>query len=69
MICDFNGIKRIRLDSSDKEKNIQLEMERQQCSSSTVSCGASALMPSSPTLDPARLKEAIEADRYAFIKI
>ena len=69
MICDFNGIKRIRLDSSDKEKNIQLEMERQQCSSSTASCGASALMPSSPTLDPARLKEAIEADRYVFTKI
>ena len=46
----------------DKEKNIQLEMERQ-CSSSAVSCGASALEPSSPTLDPARLKEAIEADR------
>ena len=62
MICDFNGIKRMRLDSSDKEKNIQLEMERQ-CSSSAVSCGASALEPSSPTLDPARLKEAIEADR------
>ena len=62
MICDYNGIKRIRLDSSDKEKNIQLEMERQ-CSSSSASCGASALMPSSPTLDPARLKEAIEADR------
>ena len=52
----------MRLDSSDKEKNIQLEMERQ-CSSSAVSCGASALEPSSPTLDPARLKEAIEADR------
>lgn len=63
MICDFNGIKRMRLDSSDKEKNIQLEMERQ-CSSSAVSCGASALEPSSPTLDPARLKEAIEADRW-----
>ena len=62
VVNDDGLIKRIRLDSSDKEKNIQLEMERQ-CSSSSASCGASALMPSSPTLDPARLKEAIEADR------
>ena len=53
---DFNGIKRIRLDSSDKEKNIL--MERQ------VVSGATALIPSSPTLDPARLKEAIDADRF-----
>ena len=27
----FGGIKRIRLDSSDKEKNVQLEKERQSC--------------------------------------
>ena len=36
----------------------QLEIER------STSVGASALVPSSPTLDPARLKEAIEADRF-----
>ena len=28
VIEGFGGIKRIRLDSSDKEKNVQLEMER-----------------------------------------
>lgn len=27
---EFNGIKRMRLDSSDKEKNVQLELERRQ---------------------------------------
>ena len=26
--------------------------------------GATALIPSSPTLDPTRLKEAIDADRF-----
>ncbi len=60
-LTDFSGIKRMRLDSSEKEKNIQLEMERQQC---TSGAGASALPPSSPTLDPSKLKEAIEADRF-----
>ncbi len=58
-----DGIKRIRLDSQDKEKNIQLEMERS-TSSGLPPQQASALMPTSPTLDPARLKEAIEADRH-----
>lgn len=66
---DDGLIKRIRLDSQDKEKNIQLEMERtiERTTGSNGASGSSAcgLMPTSPTQDTtARLKEAIEADRY-----
>lgn len=60
---NYEGIKRIRLDSS--EKNIQLEMERTSSTSAADNADHhGTLMPTSPTLDPARLKEAIEADRY-----
>lgn len=101
------AIKRMRLDSNDKEKNVQLELERNRHHhqqqhdhhhhhyhhhhyNQTHSCsdgddlediddddddddqdleedmgGASALpLNHHPTLDPSRLKEAIEADRF-----
>lgn len=61
--CDFNGIKRIRLDSSDKEKNVQFERERLQQQQGGA-CGPGSSPTSGSSLDPARLKEAIEADRF-----
>jgi hypothetical protein len=65
MSSDFTDIKRMRLDSSDKEKNIQLEMENN--SAASHSGASQALLPSLFTgskMDPTRLKETIEADRY-----
>jgi len=68
VVNDDGLIKRIRLDSSDKEKNIQLEMERtiERTSSNGASGSGACLTPTSPTgLDTtARLKEAIEAGRF-----
>ena len=47
---------RIRLESS--EKNVVMETERRECETEPPSCCAETAR------DPARLKEAIEADRY-----
>ena len=48
--------KRIRLETS--EKNVVMETERRECETEPPSCCADTAR------DPARLKEAIEADRY-----